>query len=110
MDCIDMISPYKPVFLLPLGTDKRLGDCAWEFHSKKRLPRTLLLSLTHILHLNKKEIYLGMEVYEGEGIKMTAITDARGIEHIFFQIWSRRTEDIERALARDGVEAFSPGD
>jgi hypothetical protein len=120
-DWIDMTSPYKAVFLLPLGTDKRLGDCGWEFSSRKRLPRTLLLSLANTLHLHKKESYLGMEVYEGGGLKLTAATDTSGIEHIFVQIWarpnedfvekwSRRKADVARAVARDEVEVFTPAD
>jgi hypothetical protein len=109
-DRIDMISPYKVFFLLPLGTEKSLGDCGWEFSSRKRLPRTLLLSLASRLHLHEEPSCLGMEVYEGEGLKLTATTDKRGIEHIFFQIWSRPLEDIEKAVSRDEVEVFTPSD
>jgi hypothetical protein len=51
-----------------------------------------------------------MEVYEGEGLKLTATTDKLGIEHIFFQLWSRPLEDIEKAVSRDEVEVFTPSD
>lgn len=53
---------------------------------------------------------MGMEVYAGEGLKLTATTDKRGIEHIFFQIWSRPIEDVKKAVARDEVEVFTPSD
>jgi hypothetical protein len=116
-----MTKPYKAVFLLPLGTDKRLSDCGWEFSSRKRLPPTLLLSLADTLHLHKEQSYLGMDVYEGEGLKLTAVTDRRGIEHVYVQIWSRpkedfvemfsrRKDDLARAVAPDEVEVFTPAD
>src|SRR4051812_42890978 len=105
---IDMASPYKVVFLLPLGTEKSLGDFGWEFSSRKRLPQTLLLSLASRLHLHQEPSYLGMEVYEGEGLKLTATMDERGIEHIYFQIWSRPLDDVKKAVARDKVEVFTP--
>lgn len=105
-----MASPYKVIFLLPLGTEKSLGDCGWEFSSRKRLPPKLLLSLASRLHLHQEPSYLGMEVYEGEGLKLTATIDNRGIEHIYFQLWSRPIEDIQKAVARDEVEVFTPSD
>ncbi|TFW34989.1 hypothetical protein [Massilia horti] len=103
-----MTSPYEAVFLLPIGAQKRLGDCGWEFSSSKRLPRALLLSLASTLRLEEGNSYLGMEVYHGEGLKLTAIADRRGIEHIFIQIWSRPKQEIEKAVACDEVEVFTP--
>jgi hypothetical protein len=49
-----------------------------------------------------------MEVYEGEGLKLTATADARGIEHVYVQMWARSREDIERAVAQEQVEVFTP--
>jgi hypothetical protein len=49
-----------------------------------------------------------MEVYEGDGLKMIAATDGRGIENIFFQVWSRPPGDVERAAEGNDVEVFSP--
>lgn len=101
-----MTSPYKAVFLLPPDTEKTLGDFGWEFSSRKRLPRKFLEALTNNLHLCRGEFYLGMEVYEGEGLKLTATTDVRGIEHIYVQLWARSRQEIERAVANEEVEVF----
>lgn len=106
---IDMVSPYKAVFLLPPGSKKELGEDGWEFSSTKRLPRSVLFSLAESLHLKKGESYLGMDVYEGAGLKLTAITDERGIESIYMQIWSRPKEDVIRSITHEGVEVFIPG-
>jgi hypothetical protein len=107
-ECIEMTSPYKAVFLLPPETEKRLGDVGWEFFSSQRLPWKLLHALANELHLHKGNPWLGMEVYEGEGLKLTATADARGIEHVYVQMWARSREDIERAVAQEQVEVFTP--
>lgn len=103
-----MVSPYEAVFLLPPGSKKMLGDDGWEFSSDERVPRTVLLSLAERLDLQKGESYLGMDVYEGRGLKLTAITDEHGIEQIYIQIWSRPKEDVINAVPLEGVEVFVP--
>lgn len=104
-----MVSPYKAIFLLPPKSEKMLGDDGWEFSSPERLPHTLLLSLANTLDLQKGRSCVGMEVYEGAGLKLTAVTDERGIENIFIQIWSRPREDVIESVRRDDVEVFAPG-
>jgi hypothetical protein len=106
---IEMASPYKAVFLLPRRSEKKLGEAGWEYSSSERLPHALLLSLVKDLDLRKEDSYLGMDVYEGTGLKLTAVTDERGIEHIYVQIWSRPREDVVRSVTPDDVEVFAPG-
>lgn len=103
-----MTSPYRAVFLLPRGTEKHLREDGLEFSSANRLPRSLLQTLANTLHLRPAPSYLDMEVYEGDGLKMIAATDGRGIENIFFQVWSRPPGDVERAAEGNDVEVFSP--
>jgi hypothetical protein len=103
-----MVSPYKAIFLLPPNSEKTLGDDGWEFSSPGRLSQELLLSLAKTLDLEKGRSYLGMEVYEGAGLKLTAITDERGIENIYIQTWSRPKEDVVECIRREDVEVFVP--
>jgi hypothetical protein len=104
----EMVSPYKAIFLLPPNTEKKLGDDGWEFSSTGRLPHELLLSVAKSLDLEKGRSYLGMEVYEGAGLKLTAITDERGIEDIYIQVWSRPQEDVVECVRREDMEVFVP--
>jgi hypothetical protein len=50
-----------------------------------------------------------LDVYEGDGLKLTAAIDERGVENVYVQVWSRPRMELERAAAGDGVEIFIPG-
>jgi hypothetical protein len=72
------------------------------------LPDALLRSLAKKLDLAEGPSYLGVLVYEGTGLKLMALTDEHGIEHISMQIWSRPSEEVVRAVSSDEVEVFVP--
>jgi hypothetical protein len=103
-----MTIPYKALFLLPPRTRKRLGDDGWEFSSSHRLPASLPTCLAQALHLRRCPSYLGLDVFEGEGLKLTVTTDRRGVENVHVQARGWPRKELERALALDGVEVFVP--
>lgn len=107
-----MKKPYKAVFIIPRGATRNLTDAGWEFSTPQRLPLEILFALNRTFHLDKKETYLGMEVYEGKGIKLTAVFDEAGlVENIYIQLSLRTFDEVERALSSvvgPMAEIFSP--
>lgn len=103
-----MTSQYRAVFVLPSHTSIRLGECGWEFSSKNRVAPEVLKSLIETMHLQEQPSSLGMEVYEGDGLKLTASVDDQGIEHLFFQLRQRSPREIESVVRGRNVEVFAP--
>ncbi|GAB3431278.1 hypothetical protein NX773_12720 [Massilia solisilvae] len=103
-----MTSQYQAVFVLPSQTSMRLGACGWEFSSENRVAPEVLKSLVEAMHLQEQPSTLGMEVYEGDGMKLTASVDDRGIEHLFFQLRQRSPHEIESVIRGRNVEVFAP--
>lgn len=103
-----MRRPYQAVFVLPSQTTKGLGECGWEFSSDNRVAPELLKSVVEALHLQERPSSLGLEVYEGDGLRLTAIFDVRGIEHLFFQLRERSPGEVESAVKGAKVEVFAP--
>jgi len=103
-----MGSAYFAAFILPVPTAKILTHIGWAFHSSARLAEGVIAELQKTFCLQEKDGYLGMSVYEGEGLKLTAIRDSSGaIENISVQLRGRKLEELRAALASD-VEVFSP--
>lgn len=84
-----LLGKYKVVFLLPLVSNKTLGEDGWEFSGTKRLNPIALDFLTSTLGLVFAENYLDMDRYVDENIQATVVYDIEGkIEHIDFQLYN----------------------
>jgi hypothetical protein len=107
-----VIKPYLAAFLLPTPVTKCLTAIGWEFESAGRLPEDLIVALQGVFDIHATKTYLGMDVFEGNGLKLTASRDAEGrIESIFVQLRDRRPDELRIALAAAGfnkVEVFVP--
>ncbi len=103
---------YFAAFILPVPTAKLLTEIGWEFNSSARLAESVIADLQKTFCLQEKDDYSSMSVYEGEGVKLTAIRDSSGeIENISVQLRGRKPEELRAALASAGVgnvEVFSP--
>ena len=104
---------YVAIFLLPTPVKKRLESSGWEFKSPARLPEELINVLTHAYGLHPTKRYLGMEMLDGDCIKVTAIRDAaRNIENISIQWRAQKAANVRAVLDAAGyqnVEVFVPG-
>lgn len=104
---------YVAIFLLPTHVTKRLESSGWEFESPARLPEELIKVLTHAYGLRFTKRYLGMEMFDGDSIQVTAIRDARGnIEHVSIQWRAQKADNVRAVLNSAGfqdVEVFVPG-
>lgn len=82
-----MKGKYKAAFVIPRDADKVLSDDGWIFESSKRISDELKRYLIGYLQLMFLERYLGIEVYEKSGIKMSILLDDnQQIESIYFQL------------------------
>lgn len=102
---------YKSLFLLPLSTKKKLGEYGWEFTSTKRIPKEVLPYLEDELLLKEREYRLGMKIFVGDGIQLTAIYDDNfDIENIAMQLRTVSVERIKTILHRRhfNVDIFVP--
>ena len=78
---------YKPIFLLPKGANRLLGEDGWEFLSAQRLAPVVVPLLVKKFSLVKIESYLGITSYTGDGLKASVICDDVGlIELISIQV------------------------
>lgn len=107
-----MRKSYLAAFLLPIPVTKCLTDVGWEFESTARLPENLITALQGAFDIHANESYLGMDVFEGSGLKLTAARDSEGrIENIFVQLSYRKPEELRAALVSaefNNVEVFVP--
>ena len=105
---------YVAAFLLPTPVAKRLSEIGWEFESPIRLPERLIAVLKEAFDVSSADAYLGMDVLQGHGLKMTALRDTEGkIEHIFVQLRGRKPEELRNVLASAGlsqVDVFVPSE
>lgn len=103
---------YVAAFLLPSPVEKHLTDYGWEFDSPKHLPERTIEALRSGLGVHHTETYLGMDVWEADGLKATVSRDAAGsIEEVFVQLFSRKPDELRDALQAaglDSIEVFVP--
>lgn len=103
---------YVAAFLLPTPMTKRLTDAGWEFESSVRLPESLIAVLEDEFYVCHTDTYLGMDVFEGEGVKFTIIRDSSGrIEHIAAQLRGLNPKELSAKLASArfrNIEVFVP--
>jgi hypothetical protein len=108
------MQPYIAAFLLPSSVTKRLTEDGWEFASPTRLPESLLDVLTSTFELRYVETYLGLDVFQGDGLKITVARDSSGeIENVFVQLRGRSPAELRSCVADarlDGVEVFVPSE
>jgi len=83
-----MKGKYQAAFIVPIGTNKVLGEDGWEFESTSRLSEEIKARLIKSLKLSFLESYLGIESYVDDNVKMSVIfDDQNGIESIHFQLY-----------------------
>ncbi len=103
---------YVAAFLLPSPVKKRLTDAGWEFESSARLPESLIAVLEDAFYVHHSDAYLGLDVFEGEGIKFTIVRDSSGrIEHIAAQLRGLNPKELSTKLAfarLTNIEIFVP--
>lgn len=103
---------YVAAFLLPSPVEKHLTDYGWEFESSERLPEQTVEALRSGMGVRHTETYLGVDVWEGDGLKASVSRDAAGtIEEVYVQLFSRRPEELRGALhaaGLDSIEVFVP--
>lgn len=103
---------YTAAFLLPTPVEKDLTDAGWEFASQARLPEQLLSVLIKAFAVRARECYLDMDVFEGQGLKITAVRDAVGqIENVAVQLRGTKADELRAALISAGlgeIEVFVP--
>ncbi|GGY72036.1 hypothetical protein GCM10007388_00020 [Pseudoduganella plicata] len=101
---------YVAAFLLPSPIARCLTDAGWAFFSLARLPDKLIVVLETEFDARHTEIYLGMDVWRGEGVKFTVIRDPScQIELISAQLYGHEAAKLEGVLASAGfkdVEVF----
>lgn len=104
---------YVAAFLLPSPVKKILTDFGWEFESPEHLPEQTIEALRSALGVRHTETYLGMDVWETDGVKATIVRDESGsIEEVSVQLYSRKPDDLRLALhaaGLDNIEVFVPG-
>jgi len=108
-----MGTPYRAVFLIPLGATKVLDEDGWNFTSNERLPTSILAVLTQGLGFKILETYLGIDVYQCATMKANVTHDEQGrIEFVDFQVFDGDVAIISNALEQAGllgtVEIFVP--
>lgn len=107
-----MSDKYVAAFLLPKSAEKHLTDSGWEFDSSARLSELLISVLGDAFSTRVCKSYLGMDVFEGRGLKLTAVRDSAGrIENIFAQLRGTKPEELRAVLASasmSDVEVFVP--
>jgi hypothetical protein len=105
---------YIAAFLLPLPVTKDLTDDGWEFTSPRRLAEPVLEVLRRAFQAHHTETYPGFDVFEGEGLKISAARDSSGeIESIFVQLRERRPAELRSCIAEaglDDIEIFVPSE
>ena len=105
---------YVAAFLLPSPVKKMLTNFGWEFESRARLPEQTIDALRSEFGVHHTESYLGMDVWEADGLKATVLRDeSGGIEEIFVQLRSRKPDELRGALKAAGlesVEVFLPSE
>ena len=107
-----MGAAYKPIFLIPRGANRLLGEDGWEFLSAKRLAPEVVPLLAKKFSLAKIESYLGITSYTGDGLKASVICDDVGlIELISIQVHCGLVDEV-RAKIDDlkivEIELFVP--
>ncbi len=96
---------YKAAFLIPLGTDKTLGEYGWEF-GIKYFTVDILSFLIGLLGLVLEESYLGIDKYIGEDIQASVIHNDEGkIEHVSFQIYGNNKKRLEEAFISSKLDS-----
>jgi len=110
-----MKGKYRATFVIPLDSERILGDMGWEFFSSDRIPQDIVRLLMTELSLTKSDAYLGMKEFAGENAKATVLLDEQGqVEAIYLRAYEDR--DIHGELLRAlnlmkdkvMVEVFSP--
>jgi hypothetical protein len=82
-----MKGKYQAAFIVPVESNKVLGEDGWEFESPARLSESIKDYLIQSLRLSFLDSYLGIESYVNDGIKMSVIFDVQNeIESIYFQL------------------------
>jgi hypothetical protein len=109
-----MMKPYIAAFLLPSSATKVLVEDGWEFASSIRLPESVLEVLRSAFQLHHVETYLGCDVFEGNGLKITAERNSSGeIENIGVQLRELSPAELRSCVTEaglDGVEVFVPSE
>jgi hypothetical protein len=84
-----MKGKYKAAFIIPIGTNKILGENGWEFETSNRLKEEVKEFLIDALRLKFLESYLQIDCYINENIKMSiSYDDQKQIESIYFQTYN----------------------
>jgi len=99
---------YKSAFILPLSTEKTLGDVGWEFHSDKRLPKSTEEFLRETLHLKLSKSFLGVINYENESLEASVILDDTGeIEEVYLKLYSVDMEHFSSIFYLSHLSSFA---
>jgi hypothetical protein len=99
---------YKAAFILPLATEKVLGDMGWEFRSLERLPKSTEEFLREALHLKLSESFLGVASYENERLKANVTLDDAGeIEEVYLKLYSIDAEQLSSIFYLSHLPSFA---
>ncbi|WP_155920473.1 hypothetical protein [Methylobacter luteus] len=101
----DMKEKYKAAFIIPVDTQKTLGEDGWEFETSKRLSSELSVFLADALNLRFLESYADSGIYMNDNIKMTITYDPNKlIEFVYFQLVGDALSTLKTVFARDIFE------
>lgn len=105
---------YIAAFLLPTPVEKHLTDVGWEFDSPTFLPESLIFVLIKAFAVRPAESYLGIDVFEGDGLKLSVLRDSAGqIQNIYAQLRGTEPDKLRAALISAGlsdVQVFVPSE
>jgi hypothetical protein len=108
-----MKGKYQAAFIVPIGSNKVLGEDGWEFESANRLSEEIKAYLIKSLKLSFLENYLGIESYVDGDIKMSVLLDEESeIESFHFQLYGDALTILSEVCQSDkmptGAELFIP--
>lgn len=97
---------YQTAFIIPVGTNKLLGEDGWEFQSSSLLSCDIKEYLVQSLSLKFFESYLGIESYIRDNVKMSVVFDEQHkIESIQFQLHGDALSKLSKVCQSDRISA-----
>lgn len=107
------MSTYKSAFIIPKLARKILHESGWTFETEDRLKIDVLNILREKFSLKEMEKYLGIEVYVGDGIKVSVVYDENHlIEEISIQLRTVSPDELKIIFHNTnfGIEIFVPSE
>lgn len=107
------MSTYTAAFVIPASANKSFDEYGWSFETEDRLHVEVLDALKTKFCLEETEMYLGIDAYKGNGVKVNVSYDEKLlIKEIFIQLWSLTSDQLKTCLAdiSSNVEIFIPSE